>query len=93
MTDIEKEVTFPKEFLPNKEAFQRVYEDLELGNELTLVHIGEVFGTAFWIMLVYALMDAQEAARAVQGAINSLRADAIAHAAKQLDEVKKVREN
>lgn len=58
---------------PNKAAFERVCADLAEGYELTFAHIGDVFGTEFWVMLVYAFMDANEAARAIQGAINRLR--------------------
>lgn len=57
---------------PSKAAFEKVYADLEAGNELTFAHVGDVFGTAFWVELVYALMDAQSAARAIEGAIRRL---------------------
>ena len=40
--------------------------------ELTLEDIGDVFGKDFYIMLVTMLMDAQDAARAIQGAISRL---------------------
>ncbi len=56
----------------NKEAFEKVCADLEGGQLLTLEHIGFVFGDDFWIMMVTALMDAQDAARAIQGAISRL---------------------
>ena len=58
---------------PNREAFERVCQDLQEGNELTLTHVGEVFGTPFWVMVVSCLMDAGDAARAIQGAIQRLR--------------------
>ena len=57
---------------PNKAAFEKVCADLEAGNELTFTHVGDVFGPAFWVELVYALMDAQSAARAIEGAIRRL---------------------
>ena len=60
---------------PNKAAFERVCKELEEGpgqSQLTFAHVGDVFGTAFWIELVYALMDAQSAALAIQGAIRRL---------------------
>lgn len=54
---------------PNQRAFDQVKEDLAKGNELTLTHIGEVFGPDFWIMIVTCLMDSQEAALAIQGSL------------------------
>jgi hypothetical protein len=57
----------------NREAFDTVVADLEAGNQLTLAHIGSVFGEDFWIMIVECLLDSQDAARAIQGAINRLR--------------------
>lgn len=57
---------------PSQRAFDLVKADLANGNELTLTHVGEVFGPDFWIMIVTALMDSQDAARAIQGAINRL---------------------
>lgn len=63
----------------NKKEFKRVVKELEgddttPGRELTFADIGAVFGADFWEMLVIALMDAQDAARAIQGAIGRLRA-------------------
>ena len=58
---------------PDKKAFKKVCADLEAGNTLTMAHVGEVFGTDFWVMIVMALMDSQDAARAIQGAIQKLR--------------------
>jgi len=57
---------------PNQRAFDLVKEELARGGALTFEQIGEVFGPDFWIMVVYSLMDAQDAARAIQGAINRL---------------------
>lgn len=57
---------------PNDEAYQSVKADLEGGELLTFAHIGEVFGPDFWYLIVESLMDAQEAARAIQGAISRL---------------------
>jgi hypothetical protein len=53
-----------------------VIEDLEKGAELNLKHVGDVFGSDFWELIVMLLLDAQDAARAIQGAINRLRDDA-----------------
>lgn len=58
----------------NREALEKVEADLNEGNELTFAHIGSVFGSDFWILLVYAFLDAQDAARAIQGAMNRLAA-------------------
>ena len=61
----------------NKKAFKELVAKLEAGEaQLTLSDVGEVFGTPFWELLVYAMMDANEAARAIQGAINRLRGGA-----------------
>lgn len=57
----------------NRKAFNKVFKGLEEGKQLTFDQIGEVFGQEFWIMLTIALMDSQEAARAIQGAISRLR--------------------
>jgi hypothetical protein len=56
----------------NREEFERVAIELEAGQDLTLEMVGRVFGNDFWVMTVYLLMDAQDAARAIQGAINRL---------------------
>jgi hypothetical protein len=58
----------------NKEAFEDVVKDLQAGAELTFAHIGAVFGDTFYFMIIEALMDAQDAARAIQGAIARLAA-------------------
>lgn len=57
---------------PDDKAYKKVKIDLQKGRELTFAHIGAVFGPEFWYMVVESLMDAQEAARAIQGAINRL---------------------
>ena len=58
----------------NREAFEETCAKLDAGDELTFEMIGDVFGKNFWIPLVYTLLDAQDAARAIAGAINGLRA-------------------
>lgn len=58
---------------PNVEAFNDVCTALDAGQELTLEMLGDVFGQPFWIILVYSLLDANDAARAIQGAISRLR--------------------
>jgi hypothetical protein len=57
----------------DRQAFEQVAEALENGQQLTFEMIGKIFGDEFWMMLVYSFMDAQDAARAIQGAINRLR--------------------
>ena len=57
---------------PDKKAFKDVCTKLETA-PLTLEMVGDVFGKSFWMLLVGALMDASDAARAVQGAIFRLR--------------------
>lgn len=59
----------------DREALELVIEDLEKGSELTLKHIGDVFGGEFWELIVMLLLDAQDAARAIQGAIQRLRGE------------------
>lgn len=56
----------------NKAAFTRVCKELDEGKALTFGMVGDVFGSAFWEMLVIGLMDAQDAAIAIQGAIRRL---------------------
>lgn len=60
--------------MANKAAFKTVCDQLEAGENLTLEMVGNVFGQDFWMMLVYTLMDANDAARAIQGAIARLSA-------------------
>lgn len=57
----------------DRDALELVVEDLEKGADLTFQHIGSVFGASFWMLLVEALLDAHDAARAIQNAINRLR--------------------
>ena len=64
---------------PDKKAFKQVCTEVSAavdGRALTLTDIGNVFGPAFWEMLVYCFLDANDAARAVAGAINRLRSEA-----------------
>ena len=56
-------------YMPDKKAFKQVCAEMEGGAPLTLSHVGAVFGTPFWEMLVMCLMDSNDAARAIQGAI------------------------
>lgn len=58
--------------MANKKAFKEVCAELEAGNDLTLAMVERVFGADFSMMLVYTLMDANDAARAIQGAIARL---------------------
>lgn len=60
------------EWTPNRIAFDQVCKELEDGQQLTLSHIGRIFGQPFWEMTVFLLLDSQDAARAIQGAIARL---------------------
>lgn len=61
------------EFLgPDAEAFGEVVKQLEDGEPLSFTMIGEVFGPEFYELLLMTLLDAQDAARAIQGALNRL---------------------
>jgi len=53
----------------NREELEKVATELDAGGMLTLEHIGRVFGQDFWMLIVYSLMDASDAARAIQGAL------------------------
>lgn len=57
----------------DRDALELVVVDLEKGADLTFQHVGSVFGPEFYMLLVEALMDSQDAARAIQNAINRLR--------------------
>ena len=63
-------MTQPK--YPNKRAFKAIC-DREESQPLTLEDIGDVFGTPFWIMLIYAFLDSNDAARAIQNATRKLK--------------------
>ena len=58
---------------PNKKAFKLVCARVAAGEALTLEEVGEVFGQEFWVILVYALMDSNDASRAIAGAIARLK--------------------
>ena len=53
----------------DRDAFDTVEDKLENNGALTLEDIGEVFGADFWQLLVYTLVDAQVAARAIANAL------------------------
>jgi hypothetical protein len=57
---------------PNKAAFARVCKELET-QPLTLEHVGSVFGAPFYEMVIYLFLDANDAARAIAGAVNRLK--------------------
>lgn len=57
----------------DQEAFETVSEALKHGQPLTHEMVGSVFGSQFWSLLVYTMLDSNDAARAIQGAINRLR--------------------
>ena len=52
--------------IPDKEAFAKVLAAVEGGEQLTLSHIGRVFGSPFWELLIMCLLDSNDAARAIQ---------------------------
>ena len=56
----------------NRAAFENIATRLEDGEQLTFEAIGDIFGKTFWIMLLYTVMDAAQAARAIDGAIRRL---------------------
>jgi hypothetical protein len=60
----------------NREAFETVAAKVEGGEDLTLEMVLDVFGSEVAMMFIYMLMDAQEAARAIQLAILNLRSEA-----------------
>ena len=59
--------------LPDKKAFKRVCVDLAAGKALTMINVGDVFGQPFWVMMVFAFLDAGDAARAIQNAMIRLK--------------------
>lgn len=62
--------------MPSKAEFAKVCKELKTsgGQPVTFEQVGRVFGSDFYQQLIYALMDAQLAARAIHGAIERLRA-------------------
>lgn len=56
---------------------KKVKGKLDKGSELTFAMVGDVFGQPFWELLVTSLMDSQDAARAIQGAIARLRGNKV----------------
>ena len=61
----------------DRHAFEELCERLDKGEALTFEAIGDIFGKSLWIMLVYTLLDAQVAARAIQSAILRIQAQAV----------------
>lgn len=60
--------------MPSQVEFDKVCDELNDGDDLTLEMVERVFGADFSMMLIYTLMDANDAARAIQGAIARLSA-------------------
>ncbi len=56
----------------NRAAFEEIASRLEGGEDLTFEHIGDVFGKHFYMILLFSLMEAQSAARAIDGAMRKL---------------------
>lgn len=67
---------------PNDSAYREVKKLLAKGEQLTFPMIGDIFGQDFWVILVYTLMDANDAARAIQGAILRIAQETYAEHAK-----------
>jgi hypothetical protein len=63
MADTDNRIEYPKY---NKAHFKEVCGYLDDGQELTLEMVGHVFGPNFYLIMLYTLMDAQEAARSIQ---------------------------
>ena len=57
--------------MPSKVAFESVCKKLK-DEDLTLEMVGDVFGKQFWMLIVLAFLDAQDAARAIQTASRRL---------------------
>lgn len=59
----------------DREAFEKVAQELEdlPDDMLTFRHVGSVFGAPFWELIILALLDSQDAARAIQLASQRLR--------------------
>lgn len=53
----------------NREAVEQVAADLEGGEQLTIAHLGAVFGEDVYFMVIEMLLDSQDAARAIQNAM------------------------
>lgn len=63
--------------LPSREAFEKLYKELETGERgLTLSDVGRVFGQPFWELLVMCMLDANDAARAIQMSMLRMRESA-----------------
>ena len=60
----------------NREAFAVLADRLEAGDPLTFEGLGNVFGNDLWIMLLYTVLDAQDAARVIQGSLMAVKAEA-----------------
>lgn len=58
---------------PNADAFDEVCEAIEDGEQLTLSHIGRVFGQPFWELLIMCMLDSNDAARAIQMSMLRMR--------------------
>ena len=59
----------------DRDAFESLETALDNGHQLTLEDVGEVFGVDFWHLLVYTLVDAQVAARAIANSLVRLSAE------------------
>lgn len=58
--------------MPNVAEFEHVCQEIENGAVLTFSMVTRVFGNEFAELLISSLIDAQDAARAIAGAMNRL---------------------
>lgn len=58
--------------MASKAEFKKVCDELAAGEDLDFQKVGRVFGEDFWMMIIYSFLDANDAARAIQGAIARL---------------------
>jgi hypothetical protein len=57
---------------PDDNAYELVKAEIEKGKPLTHAMVGDVFGPDYWCLTVQSLLDAGDAARAIQGSIARL---------------------
>lgn len=60
----------------DRDQIEDVLQRLESGEQLTMEHIGDIFGKEFWMMMLFMCMDAKDASRAIDGAMRALRYEA-----------------
>lgn len=65
-------MAYTKFEMPDRDAFADVCKDLENGAPLDFTMVGSIFGPEFYELLLMTLLDSNDAARAIQGAVNRL---------------------